>query len=306
MRFGYLSALVAALLLAVCGSVTAQAIAPIANTDAGIKGYGTLKTPDGSLGVFSVSVVRSGSGLTGYFQYYERANAGSVYYRKNYVYTKQITSLQVTGNTAIVRATGIFNNQPANLTFEALDDNPSGDWVRITATPQGMLPYTWSVAGGVASGDVTIWSAPAPQLYAKGEGVISIQYDRMSIAPREGYFSFFVEPSKTDSIYSYNGTLTFTDACIRPATYADRMPVRVYVPRIDWASFVGTTVTMRGKGTINGSPCIVEAVATDTSKLMTLLPMPDKFEIKVYTSNADKPVYQANGPVIKGDIFVSQ
>ena len=227
-------------------------------------------------------------------------------YRKNYLYARQITSLIVTGNTAIVRAAGYFNGQPANLTFEGLDDNPSGDWVRITATPQGMLPYTWSVAGGVANGDITIWSAPAPQLYAKGEGVIAIQYSRMSIAPREGYFSFFVEPSKTDSIFPYNGTLTFTDACIRPVTYADRIPVRIYVPRIESASFSGTTVTMRGKGTYNGKPCVVEAAADDYSKLMTLLPMPDKFAIKVFMSNMDVPVYQANGPLIKGDIFVSQ
>lgn len=306
MRTRLLLALIAALLLAFSGPTAAQTIAPIANTDAGIKGYGTLNVPDGSVGAFQISVVRSGNVLSGYFQYYEKASTGSVNYRKNYLYTRQITSLVVTGNMAVVRAIGYYNGKLADLTFEGLDDNPSGDWVRITAAPQGMLPYQWSVSGGVANGDVTIWSAPAPQQYAKGEGVIAIQYDRASIAPREGYFSFYVEPSRTDSIYPYNGTLTYTDACIRPVTSLDRRPVSIYVPRIDWASFDGYTVTMRGKGTINGTPCVVEAVGTDYSKLMTLLPMPDKFSIKAFTSYDGKPIYEADGPLIKGDIFVSQ
>ena len=298
-------ALIAALILMIPSNLLAQAVTPCPGTEAGIRGYGTIKTPNGAVGAFSVNVVRRGAIVCGYFRYWEMSATADSYRRGNYVYTKEIRSLSVTGNTAVVEAYGVFNNQPANLTFEGLDDNPSGDWIRITAAPIGPLPYIWSVAGGLASGDICVWHAPPGVAFAKGHGAIAIQDLPLGVAPRKGFFSFYARPPGTNSVSAYKqGYLFFTDGCPTPASAADHKFVRICVRRLHSVVIDGHKATMSGKGTMNGKPCYVEATAIDNSMWVGPEARPDFFEIRAFTSNADAPVYQASGPVIQGDIVV--
>lgn len=298
--------LIALLALAAAAQLRAAiSIMPTPDTDEGIRGFGTITTPDGTVGYFSICVVRKGNILSGGLGYREMSSSSGSFVPSNYLYAREIKELEITGNTATVVAAGIFNGQDAKITFEGLDDNPCGDWIRITAEPSGLLPYIWSVEGGLTFGDIKIWQNPVPDAYAKGEGAIEIERNWIdSDSVRLGLFKFYAEPIGPSVITSRCGSLAYTDCCPNPVTDADRVCVRIFVPRFHSVVIDGFTAIMRGRGYIDRVSCYVEAIAVDTGYIDGEVMWPDRFSIKAYREDAAMPLYEATGPVVKGDIIV--
>jgi len=296
-------AVVAALVLLISSSVVANTVAPVPDCDAGIRGYGTIRTANDRVGAFAINVIRRGDVVSGYFRYVEISPTDVSYDRRNFLFTKKIISLEVSGNWAKVVAEGVFNNQHARLTFEGLDDNPCGDWIEITAT-QDNSSHPWSVSGGVATGDICIWQKPPQAPYTKGMGVISIVRPETDRVRRHGVFRFHGTPALANSVTAYVGSLYFAEGIVYPVELANRRCVRVYVPRLAGVGISGNEAKMWGKGFFNGRPCHVEAVAVDYSMWFGPQLKPDWFEIRVFTEDTSTPAYIAYGPVIRGDIVV--
>ncbi len=291
-----LSILLPAIFLAtLCVGACAQFV-PSPAPETGVKGWGAIPVRSNTtIGTFDINVARSGNVLYGGFRYSEMSssatNAGHV------IYSKVIKELIVTGNTATIKAEGYWNRMPANITIEVLDDNPSGDWVHITAVPQGPLTIIYQAAGGLIKGDITVYGPPVQECYAKGFGFI-----QPSIAGNAGKFRFeSVRVGNAVKGYAYyNEYSTILSAIQKP-------PVSIYLPAVEYLDVKGNVAVLGGVGKFNGRPAKIEIRAVDHSMLDVWPPIPDEFYIKAVPVAADaisQITFEAGGPVTRGDVAV--
>ncbi len=286
--------LVAAVVLLAASPGPAQ-VSPVPAPDAGVRGSGAIPLSyDGAVGMFDINVVRVGGALYGGFRFQE---VSSSLRRGHCIHSRAITALEVRGNTAVVRATGYWNNMPCSITVEALDDL-SGDWLRVKAVPLGPILIIYDQAGGVTKGGIEIFTRPpAPDVKASGDGLIRVTNNTV------GKFSF-----RAESIGGQvTGSLDYAEynpmilAIVRPK-------VRILVPEIESVEAIGSTAVLRGRGTLNGRPAMVEVKAVDAASSAGSVAVRDQFHIRAAPLVSDRLtsyVYQAGGPLVYGDVVVT-
>ncbi|MDH7600898.1 MAG: hypothetical protein QHI38_01970 [Armatimonadota bacterium] len=260
-----------------------------------VKGSGAIKIGDSkNIGQFEINVVKQGPVVSGGLKFTEIAPNSTK--PVAVIVSRVVKTLCVQGNFATVTAEGLWNNTPVEIKVECLDDNPSGDWFHIRAKPiRSLLPVIYDAAGGVIKGDIVVFSQPAVYGYAKGCGAI-----RTSNAGI-GRFWFTAELTAA----GVRGWINYVDLNPLATSITARPTAVIYVPRIDWAAIEGNSIKMRGKGTLNGQPALVEVKAVDNGPFAAGV-APDEFYIRATSPTADAvtAVYEAGGPLIGGDIVV--
>ncbi len=284
--------LTAFLVSAVAGSAC---LAQLQVPNAYVKGSGAIQIGNSNnIGQFEINVVKQGPVVSGGIKFVEISPDSTK--PVNVIVSRVVKTLCVQGNFATITAEGLWNTMPAEIKVECLDDNPSGDWFHITAKPiRSMLPVIYDAAGGVIKGDIVVFSQPAVSGYAKGCGAI-----RTSNAG-VGKFWFHAEVTPV----GVRGWINYIDLNPLAASVTARPKVVIYVPRIDYAEIVGNTAVIRGKGTLNGRPALVEVKAVDNGYPPTGV-APDEFYIIARPLVADvaEPLYREGGPLIAGDVVV--
>lgn len=283
----------AVLLASLCGASLAQ-IAPVPLPEAGVRGSGAIPLrTNATLGAFDINVAKSGDVLLGGFRYQEVGLASSI--RGNVILSKTITSLTVSGNTATILADGYWNNMPATIKIEVLDDNPSGDWFHITAVPKGPLTIIYDQAGGVIKGDIVVYGG-ASNSFANGYGTIAVSNTNI------GKFKF--EATSVGGIV--RGSLNYAEYSPIASTAFTRPPISIFLPAVQYLRVEGNTAVFGGVGKLNGRLAKIEVRAIDNSMLMGPIARPDEFYIKAQTDATTEIAdisYEAGGPV-KGEITV--
>jgi len=286
----------AATLGSVCFAQTSPPSSILPAPEAGVRGTGAIPAYRG-VGTFDVNVWRAGSTLYGGFRYTETTTDSR---RTVNIVSKSITDMVIQGNYATVRAIGTWDNMPATLIIETLDDNPSGDWFRIVAIPQGPMTVIFQRSGGVIKGDLTVYAIPVkpPDLYAKGDGMIALSNTCY------GRFQFGASRIKgvTDGSLTYSEiTPVFASTAIRPVAH-------IILPKVEKLDVQGNTAVFAGKGTFNGRPALIEVRVTDNRTDGSLVAIPDQFSIRAVpatpTSIGPMVYYEAGGPLRAGDLVV--
>lgn len=291
--------LVAAVTLAVVSGSLAFA-------QCGVRGLASIHVSNTNVGTLSINVAKAGNILTGEFRYTEVSPTGTR--PVCIIYSQRLTSVDVRGNFATVKAVGFWNGIASNLLIEALDDNPSGDWLHVQAIPiNSMLPVQYNAAGGVFRGDLVVYAAPPVTGYANGEGTIAVP-NSASIVPNIGKFAFKAQSTSA----GVQGAIAYTEYTPTAATAIQRPKAAIYVPQVQSLVITGNTAVLKGKGTLNGRPADVEVTAIDTGMLMdpsgSPVNRPDEFYIKAVTIVGDTEmptiIYQAGNPLKTGYIVV--
>ena len=283
--------LLPALLLAVLCVQSGAQLSPYPTSDASVRGWGAIPVRTDAVGVFDINVSRSGANLYGGLKFTESVNTGT---RGHAIVSTRILELTAAGNTATVKAEGYWNNMPAWITVEVLDDNFSGDWFHVTAVPKGPLTILYDAAGGLLKGDVSVYVKPAKEYYAKGFGYITANTNiarfQFSAEQRGGV----VSGSAHYLAYPVN------------STGAARLPINIYLPKLSYFTVEGNTALLGGMGTFNGRPAKIDIRALDNSRLMIPVIRPDEFYITASpTANDIRPVeYEGGGPLRMGDITI--
>ncbi len=178
--------------------------------------------------------------LSGGFQYKEVAASNSA--PVCVIYSTNVESLQITGpGAATVVATGVLNGKAAQLTFEALEDNVNGDWIRITARASGLLTIIYQQAGKLVKGDITVIGSPLTTAYARGCGTIRVNAEL-------GTFNFSAQ--EVGSVVK--GTIDYAVYGASNSSVLARPAVRI-CGAVTVLTVTGNTATLLGKGTLNGS-----------------------------------------------------
>lgn len=272
----------------------------------GVKGVASIATSNVNVATLNINVVKNGSVLTGGFRYTEVcpiSPTNSITRPSCTIYSQQLTSVDVKGNFATVRAIGFWNGMLAEVLVECLDDNPSGDWIHIRAIPiKSAITAFYEASGGVIKGDVAVYGPPAVVGYATGSGTITIPVADSTV-PNIGRFSFKAE--KTTA--GVKGTIYYTESTPYCAV-AQRPKVTIYVPAVQGMVIDGRTAVLMGKGTLNGRPAEIEVRAADNSSPMGPATSLDEFHIRAVTLVDDtrmpQYLYEAGGRVRTGDIKV--
>ncbi len=259
---------------------------------------GAIPGVQGAVGMFDINVWSAGGSLYGGFQYKE---ASPTIRRATFIATKAITEMKIEGNFAVIKAVGTWNGRPANLTIEALDDNPSGDWFHITAQPLGPATIIFDRSGGVIKGDIVVFSQPPPpNMFAKGAGMIAVKNATY------GKFQF----SASSIRGMIDGGLMYAEISplLAPTPTVIQPLVRIQMPKVEKLAVDAHTAVFAGRGTFNGRPAVIEVRVVDNSMLASPIPVPDEFFIHAQTvpGNTEMPtiVYEAGGPLKIGDIVV--
>lgn len=296
--------LVIGIILMVLASVAASAQempTPIP-PDAGVKGLGAISCLDGKTqGMFDINVVRwdSADALVPIGGWISFTEVGANGVRLNSVVAKQIKSLTVNGNTAEVVATGYWNGRPAEVRIAVLDDNPSGDNLRIVATPIGptaittIAPYTRQ--GGVVKGDISVFSKQQQTAYASGAGTLAV-------GTNYGKFEFKVRANATLA----EGTIIYTESNPRLMRPGIAPLVTILVQKITSLKVDGNVALIEGVGTLNGKPVQVTLKVADNNKPGIMAPTVSRDIFGIQAVFADGSVaYTASGPLVSGDIVVA-
>lgn len=264
-------------------------VMPSPSPDAGVKGMGAIRFgADSRVGLFDINVAKAGNLLLGGFKFSEISSTAT---RGNVIYSRTIESLEVRGNFATVTATGYWNNMLCRITVEALDDNPSGDWFHIVARPF-FLTVIYDASGGVFKGDITVFSKPTPDYFAKGVGAIGV-------TAGVGKFDFGVV--KVNGVPS--GRL-FYEEYLMTASPIARPQVSIYLPVPADLTVIGLVGTFSGIGRMNGVPAKIEVRVIDWSPTYRRA---DEFYIKATILGVDSFAaagYQAGGPLVSGELTV--
>lgn len=273
--------------------------------DAYVRGFGAIafsadptSTAKPTMGVFSISVNRFGNDLLGWISYYEILPTGKPGAR---IVANELKKLDIQGNMATIDALGRFNNQIAHIRVEVLDDNPSGDWLRITAHG-GMLPVQYyDAAGGVVQGDIIVWTRPDPVPFTRGSGAIQVMNQNMP-TNLVGNFQFNVVqwPAGAEGFLAYHQ--------FNPSRIWDANAVRITMPEAVKLEVQGSVAVFHGKGDLNGKPVRIVARVADNVR-PPVMPSPaaaDYMMIEAWApvAAATGPVFRAEGPVIRGDLLV--
>jgi len=276
--------------------------------DAYVRGFGSYPVPADSASsiakpdmvFFNINVTDFRGLLYGGMNYRRVSPDGKL---KSYMFSTRIESLEVRGNFATIRAQAIHNGRKACMFVEVLDDNPSGDWARFQANGCMLTVVYEDTSGGLVSGDIRVWTKPAPRAMAFGAGAIALPGVTIGGKPGLGVFQFKAETTP----WGPAGSLHYTDAPVTAAASANT----IFVPR--WERFVasGNRAEMAGPGYWNGRPAIVVVNVEDNvdPRLRYLVaPPPDFFAIHAKLAGPDirpgAPDYAAKGPVVRGDIVV--
>lgn len=284
--------LASVLVVAVAGSAC---LGQIQVPTAYVKGSGAIKVGDTNLGMFEVNVVKSGPTVSGGLKFTEVAPNSTK--PVAVIVSRVIKGLCVQGNFATITAEGWWNGSPAEILVECLDDNPSGDWFHIRAKPiKSMLPVIYDAAGSLVKGDIVVFSKPCVVGYAKGCGAIR--------TPNAGVGRFWFSAELTTA--GVRGWVNYVDFNPMAAAVTARPYAVIYVPRIEKMELLDNVAVMKGKGTLNGQPAMVEVRAVDNGFPVGSAIKPDEFYITAVPLNTDASDagYQAGGPLISGDIVV--
>lgn len=274
--------------------------------DAYVRGFGAIAfsaddtgTAKPTTGVFSINVNRLGEKLLGWISYYEVSPSGKPGAR---IVANEMSELDIQGNMATIDAVGRFNNQVAHIRVEVLDDNPSGDWMRITAHGS-MLPVEYYVAaGGVVRGDIAVWTKPEAVPFTRGSGAIMVR-NQTTLTNLVGNFQYNVAqwPACAEGFLTYHQ--------FNPNRIWDSTGVRILMSEADKLEVDGNTAVFQGKGVLNGKPVRIATKVGDNVK-PPVRPSPngaDYLSIEAWgpASTADTgPVFKAEGPVVRGDLLV--
>lgn len=269
-----------------------------------VRGCGAIAIPNGNtapnLGTFEINVVKQSNGVFGGVKYMEITPTGQ---RKNVIYSWQVTSLDITGNKAVVKATGVWNNMPCAILVEATDDNVAGDTFHIVATPKnGVAPY--DQGGPLVKGDIVVTNPQAvPINLAQGAGAIAVGTEGKLL----GMFNFKAQScgEKVMGCICYNEV-----PAVRPTPGTPIPPpgVKIYCPAVTVLVVDGNKAILSGNGFYNGQKALIEVTVEDNAVPSPTPPnTPDVFNIKA-TPAADVvdplPVYEAGGPLVMGDVVV--
>lgn len=273
--------------------------------DAYVRGFGAIafnadatSTAKPTMGVFSISVNRFGNDLLGWISYYEVLPTGRPGAR---IVANELKKLDVQGNMATIDAVGRFNNQIAHIRVEVLDDNPSGDWLRITAHG-GMLPVQYyDAAGGVVRGDIVVWTRPEPVPFARGSGAIQVM-NQTTLTNLVGNFQFNVAQWPAGA----EGYLTYHQ--FNPNRIWDSSGVRILMKEADKLEVDGNIAVFQGQGEMNGKPVRIVTKVADNVR-PPVMPSPaaaDYLMIEAWgpASTNMGPLFKAEGPVVRGDLLV--
>lgn len=281
----------------------APAVAQIVNTvpDAGVRGSGVIDLPRyGTVGLFDINIARYGAILTGGFRFSEVDSTGV---RVNTVITKEILSLTVVGNHATIEARGYWRNMWSRIVIEALDDNFSGDNLRVFAAPiDSPILIIYERQGGVIKGDLTVYSKPQIVSFAKGYGTIPVKWNvgTFEFSAQSIWDGTSTSPVKTE------GKIYYAEFNPRIDAISPRPAVQILVPNVVSLVVRGNQATLRGPGTINGRPANVTVIAVDNSRPEQMSPVfiPDEFTIWAADKESNRMYYYASGKLSKGDIVV--
>ncbi len=308
LKWTYRSILLAVAAAALCLPAVAQESGDFAALpDAFVRGFGSYPVPADSASsiakpdmvFFNINVTEFRGLLYGGMNYRRVSPDGRL---KSYMFSTRIESLEVNGNFATIRASAIYNGKPACMFVEVLDDNPSGDWAHFQANGCMLTVIYEDTAGGLVSGDVKVWTRPAPRAMASGAGAIALPIG-IPEKPRLGVFQFKAETTP----WGPEGSLQYTEGPVSANTYGNS----IFVPRWEKFGAVGNKAEMAGRGYWNGRAALVSVRVEDNvdpRKQYLIAPPPDFFEIHAMLLFPDTrlgaPEYHAGGPVIRGDIIV--
>jgi|DewCreStandDraft_4_1066084.scaffolds.fasta_scaffold94783_2 hypothetical protein len=286
----------------VVAAVTLAAISgSLALAQSGVRGTAAIYVSNTNVGTLSINVAKVGQVLNGSFRYTEVCPVSPSNRPVASIYSTRLTSIDVRGNFATVKAIGFWNGMLSDLLVEVLDDNPSGDWYHIRAVPiDSPLPVLYEAAGGVFRGDLVVFGAPPTVGRAFGQGTISF-----SANTNVGKFQFKAQSSPNGVV---EGSIYYAEYT-PGAAIVTRPKVTIYVPAVQMLFFPATNVAvLKGRGTMNGRPAEVELKATDNRKPTDpASALPDFLYIKAVVpvaASIDTGVYEAFGPVRTGDIVV--
>lgn len=293
-----LTAVVAAV---TCGAVSFAQAPPappiLPEPDMGVRGTGAISAPLGAMGVLDVNVWSADGSVYGGFQYREMSPAVR---RSTTIVAKSVTEIDVEGNSAIVKAIGMWNGMPANITVEALDGSSSGDWFRIVAVPIGPMTIIFERSGGLVKGDLVVFSQPPPpppDLRTKGQGVIAV---------RNGFGKFQFSAESIGGVVT--GSLLYAEVSPLVSPMPIRPNAHITLRMVRRLDVVGNIAVFSGIGTFNAVPALIEVRVTDNSMLDSPVPIPDQFAIRATsaatTSFPPEVLYEAGGPLRGGDIIV--
>ena len=324
MKAAMLRALLLALALGalLCLSVSAQGVVrPVIAPDAFVRGTGVAALADNIVpenpikaAMFRIDVARypdSTVPLRGGFQIRELAvTAATSVQRTVMIVSRRVTAMTIEGNTAVIRAEGVFNGRPACLTLEVGDDT-AGDWIRVRADGCMLDVIYYDKDGGVKQGDIRVWQKPVLAGFTKGVGSINVTRPGQ-IGPNVGNFEFLAENTTAGP----RGRLLFREINPRALTPVDRPLVTIQLPAVQELALVRNRAVFHGEGTMTNATgirrVIVSVVAVDNRPAGPIVNdgviVPDTFAISVNDPLMPSfvPLYYASGPLTRGDIVVAQ
>ncbi|MEJ5298291.1 MAG: hypothetical protein WHZ52_09680 [Armatimonadota bacterium] len=275
--------------------------------DAYVRGFGSYPVPADNASTiakpdtvfFHINVTDFRGLLYGGMNYRRVTPDGKL---KSYMFSTRIEALEIKGNFATIRAQAVYNGKPACMFVEVLDDTPSGDWAHFQANGCMLTVIYEDTAGGLNSGDIKVWTKPAPRAVAMGAGAIALPGPVVD-KQRLGVFQFKAETTPAGPA----GSLHYTDSPYNAASFGNN----IFVPRWEKFGAVANRAEMAGRGYWNGRPAMVVVKVEDNvdpRARYLVAPPPDFFEVQAKLLNADPrlgaPEYVAGGPVIRGDIIV--
>lgn len=304
-----------------CVTAAAQdAIRPPLTPDAFVRGAGIAALAPASSTVsaitpamFRIDVARlpvANVPLRGGFYIRELSMTTSIQ-RMATIVSRQITGLEIVGNTAVIRAQGTYNGRAACLTLEVLDDNPSGDWISVKADGCLLTVIYYAKAGGVKQGDIKVWEKPEVVGFTKGFGSIAVPRSDVKV-PNVGNFEFVAENTNA----GVRGKLVYREMNPLIMAPVNRPVVELLLPAVQKLEISGNAAMFHGEGTLTMGmgptrPVDISVVVRDNRRPLPVgsdaptLP-PDEFAI--YASDplvpSLLPLYQAKGPLTRGDIIV--
>ncbi|MGQ9456561.1 MAG: hypothetical protein ACUVRS_12105 [Armatimonadota bacterium] len=129
------------------------------------RGYGAIRTPGAGVGRFSFKAELTNAGVKGWLSYVDfNPSAASVVARpKVVIYVPQIESLELVGNTAVMKGKGTLNGRPVIVWAKAVDNSspvaPTPvDEFYITARPVSADAFDagYEAGGPLIFGDIVV------------------------------------------------------------------------------------------------------------------------------------------------------
>lgn len=300
--------LVLGMILIMLASVAAVAQQTVitAQPDVAVRGVGAVALGEAkTLGMFDINIARWSNTPTaalpigGSISFTELDAKGN---RINTVISKEIKAIKVDGNVAEVVATGYLNGKPVEIDLTVLDDNASGDNLRIVAKPLPTItggpvgppiaaPYERQ--GGVIKGDIIVFQRIDPVVFANGAGTILVG---QSI----GKFTFNARGNSTASI----GEIYYAASDPRRMSPTAIPAITISVPKVVALKVDGKTAVLEGVGTLNGKPVKVRVKVFDSVTPLAGVPIVAKDVFSIEAVLEDGTTYTAGGPLTSGDIVV--